>query len=110
MINLIGGYGSNGFWILVFALLLGGSILNSAHNLITKVIGIGLFIYGGTLLLGFIQFTIDTTPNLPSYANTFPLLFAIILLLLVFKMMTFNYPTKKEDGSTSVASSKEERK
>ena len=87
MLNLVGGYGSNDFWLLVIGLLLSGSILNAFHNIILKVIGSGLFIYGGVLCLGMINYTIDTTPNPPSCANYFPLLFALILLLVVFKKM-----------------------
>lgn len=87
MINLVGGYDSTGFGILVFVLLLGGSILNSFSNIITRAIGIGLFMYGGVLLTGLIEYTIKNTPNLPSLANAFPLLFVFILLLVVFKML-----------------------
>ncbi len=108
MINLVGGYGSEGFWILVLSLLFVGSVLNVIGNLVIKVIGLGLFIWGGVELVGFIDYTVKTTPNLPEYANVFSLLFAIIVFLVVFKMMWFNYPTKKKKGSSgAVASSKE---
>ena len=94
IVSSVGGYDSVGFWILVIGLLLAGSILISFRNIFSKVIGVGLFIYGGVLLLELIQFTIDTTPNLPGYVGAFPTLFAVVLLLVVLKMMNLSYPSK----------------
>ncbi len=91
MVALVGGYDSIGFWTLVSASLLVGSILNTLPNSIAKVIGLGLFLFGGALLTGLISYTIEKAPNLPSYATAFPLLFSVITLLVVFKM--FQLPT-----------------
>jgi len=95
MVELVGGYNSTGFAILVFGLLFGGAMLNAIPHIVSKAIGIGLFIWGGVLLLGLITFAITATLNLSEYANVFPLLFAIVLLLTVFKMVHFA-PFKKK--------------
>lgn len=101
MVNLVGGYDSIGFALLVLGLLSLGSILNAVGNIVLRAIGLGLFIYGGVLLLGLIDFTIDTTPNLPSFAGAFPPLFVAILLIVVFKMMSSSYPKERKSSSTS---------
>lgn len=109
MVDLVGGYYSTGFAILVLGSLIAGSILNALHNTILRAMGIGIFLYGGVLLVGLLAFVINTTPNLPEYAGVFPILFVVILLLVAFKMIS-KPPFKKKGGLASVASSKEETK
>ena len=96
MIDWVGGYGSDGFWILIFILLITGSILNAFPNIITKVIGLGLFMLGGIKLVGYIDWIIENTSNLPEYAGIFPMLFAAILILVVFKMSLYSTLPKKD--------------
>jgi hypothetical protein len=109
IVTLVGGYGSDGFWMLAFGLLLVGSILNAVHSLIFKVIGMGLFIFGGVMLMGMVEDTVNSNPNLPDYASYIPLLFAIILILVVFKMMLFNYPAKKDATTPDQSINNEEK-
>lgn len=96
MIDWVGGYGSDGFWILVLVLMFSGSLLNAVGNLVIKLLGLGLFIWGGIELVGFIDFTIKTTPNLPEYSSMFTILFAVILFLVVLKMSQYSILTKKD--------------
>ena len=102
IVDLVGGYDSMYFWILTFGLLLGGSILNVFGNIIIRAIGIGLFMFGGVELVIFTDFTLKNTSNLPESANIFPILFAVILILVGFKMAQYSSTTKKDNPSNEV--------
>ncbi len=106
MVDLVGGYYSIGFALLVIGVLLSGTLLNALPNNILRAGGIGLVMYGGVLLVGFLTFVIANTPNLPSYAGAFPLLFVAIVLLIVIKMMSLQ-PILGKGTSASVHSSKD---
>lgn len=99
MIEWLGGYDSTGFWILIFALLIAGSVLNAVGNLIVKTTGLGLFIWGGVELVGYLNYYIEKTPNLPEYADMLVMLFAVILVLVVLKMSLYHITTKKDKSS-----------
>ena len=92
--EVIGGYGSWGFAVVVFAFLFAGSILAYVNNIFCKIAGGMLFLFGGFLLLGCIQDAIKKTSNLPSIVDLFPILFAVILILITFKMMLSGYSKK----------------
>lgn len=87
MVDAVGGYDSIGFALLVTGAYLVGGILFWIPNIIVKLLGLGLFMYGGILAVGFLSFTIDSTPNLPSYSGLFPFLFMLIQILVVIKML-----------------------
>jgi len=78
--NLIvqsGGYGSWGFWLLLIALVLGGSILAKVVNPFFTL----LIIAGVVLLTKYISFTVTTTLGMPSWSNYLPIAFVVTVLV-----------------------------
>jgi hypothetical protein len=90
MIEAIGGYDSNRFWGITLLSLFIGTILTMFNNIIIRVLGEALFIFGGTLLVLYINNLILTTEGLPNIASTFPFLSSVLVILGAVRLISMH--------------------